>query len=136
MPCLYAKEEKRGGDPFAQRPPLRTTEAVAVALGAICGKGKPDRIGRSRGKGADKGAGVGADKGAGVGAGEVDNEVVEDALVKAQTGAVAVNALRALLGIVAVEGLCKVRDTVYAAVIEASEGERYSIYSCNSSERK
>jgi hypothetical protein len=115
---------------------LRTTEAVAVALGAICGKGKPDRIGRSRGKGAVKGAGVGADKGAGVGAGEVDNEVVEDALVKAQTGAVAVNALRALLGIVAVEGLCKVRDTVYAAVIEASEGERYSIYSCNSSERK
>ena len=108
MPCMYAKEEKRGGDPFAQRPPLRTTEAVAVALGALCGEGKPDRIGRSRGKGADKGAGEGAGCG-----NEVDNEVVEGALVKAQTWAVAVNALRALLGIVAVEGLCKVRDTLY-----------------------
>ena len=108
MPCMYAKEEKRGGDPFAQRPPLRTTEAVAVALGALCGEEKPDRIGRSRGKGADKdaNAGAGCDN-------EVDNEVVEGALVKAQTWAVAVNALRALLGIVAVEGLCKVRDTLY-----------------------
>ena len=110
---MYAKEEKRGGDPFAQRPPLRTTEAVAVALGALCGEGKSDRSGRSRGKGVDKGADKGAGEGGAGCDNEVDNEVVEGALVKAQTWAVAVNALRALLGIVAVEGLCKVRDTLY-----------------------